>query len=449
MIVKPTNQLKQQQAQAQIQKLAMTQKMQQSLRVLQFNSTDLVDFLREQALDNPLITIKLTADHADGSSLSTHANQLSEDKHQAFLAQLPAEKISLFDHLIEQIHLNYRDTFLRTLLLYLVGYIDANGYLTLSVETAASQAGATEVEILDALTLLQQLEPAGIGARTLQECLMLQTERDNHAPDIAYLLLEESFDQLVNHQWEPISQRYQISLSDIQVIFDYIQSLTPRPGTAYNLPLAQFIKPDLEVTLIDGKLTLGSTRDWQPQVNFQQKYYDRYKQVADTELQDYLTARKAEFDWLKETVKKRGDTILRVGTEILHRQADFFYQQTHPMTPMTLKEIAAALGLHESTISRAVNQKYMRTPFGIYELKSFFTQAISKHQADGDSNPISNQAVKVKLQAIIDNENKQQPLSDQKIVDLLDQSGVSISRRTVVKYRDNLGIPSSSKRKRY
>ena len=116
---------------------------------------------------------------------------------------------------------------------------------------------------------------------------------------------------------------------------------------------------------------------------------------------------------------------------------------------MTLKEIATALVLHESTISRAVNQKYMRTPFGIYELKSFFTQGISQHQADGDSNPISNQAVKVKLQAIIDTENKQQPLSDQKIVDLLEKSGISISRRTVVKYRDNLGIPSSSKRKRY
>lgn len=449
MIAKPTSQLKQNQSQAQIQKLAMTQKMQQSLRILQFNSTDLVDFLREQALDNPLITIKLTADHPDSSSLVTQTNQTTEDKHQAFLEQLPAEKVSLFDHLIEQIHLNYRDTFLRTLLLYLVGYIDANGYLTLSVATAANQAGTTEIEMLDALTLLQQLEPAGIGARTLQECLMLQTERDNNAPDLAYLLLEESFDQLVNHQWEPISQRYQMSLSDIQVIFDYIQSLSPRPGTAYSLTLAQFIKPDLEVTLMDGQLTLGSTRDYQPQVNFQKKYYDRYTQVADTELQDYLKARKAEFDWLKEAVEKRGDTILRVGTEILHRQADFFYERTHPLTPMTLKEIAAALALHESTISRAVNQKYMRTPFGIFELKSFFTQSISQHQADGDSKPVSNQAVKVKLQAIVDNESKQQPLSDQKIVDLLEQSGFSISRRTVVKYRDSLGIPSSSKRKRY
>src|SRR5574339_306383 len=146
MIAKPANQLTQQQAQAQIQKLAMTQKMQQSLRVLQFNSTDLVDFLREQALDNPLITIKLTADNSAGSSLPTQANQTSEDKHQAFLAQLPAEKISLFDHLI------------------------------------------------------LQLVPTGIGASTLKDFLMLQTERNNHAPYIAYLLLEESFDQLVNHQ---------------------------------------------------------------------------------------------------------------------------------------------------------------------------------------------------------------------------------------------------------
>lgn len=437
------------QKQSQQQKLAMTQTMQQAIQMLHYPTNDLIDFLQEYALENPLISVSVQSESSEVLPSYRSLTQASEDQHQAFLEQLPAEKISLYAHILAQIHLNYRDTYLRTLLIFLVDYIDANGYLTLSLDAAAAQTGASEIQLLDALTLLQQLEPAGIGARNLQECLMLQTERDHAAPDIAYLLLEESFDDLVTRKWDNISHKYAVSLQEIQAVFDYIPTLTARPGAAYAQTLAPYIKPDLEVTVREHQLDIRSTKAGQPQLTFQDKYYNRYKEIEDVELQAYLKDRKAEFDWLKTTVENRGETILRVGQEILRHQADFFLDAQHPLKPLTLKEVAQSLDLHESTISRAVNQKYMRTPFGIYELKHFFPQGILQKNGDATGQVIANTAIKSELQRIIAAENKQAPLSDQKIVDQLKLAGFDISRRTVVKYRDALGIPTARNRKRY
>ncbi len=437
------------QKQSQQQKLAMTQTMQQAIQMLHYPTNDLIDFLQEYALENPLISVSVQSESSEVLPSYRSLTQASEDQHQAFLEHLPAEKISLYAHILAQIHLNYRDTYLRTLLIFLVDYIDANGYLTLSLDAAAAQTGASEIQLLDALTLLQQLEPAGIGARNLQECLMLQTERDHSAPDIAYLLLEESFDDLVTRKWDNISHKYAVSLQEIQAVFDYIPTLTARPGAAYAQTLAPYIKPDLEVTVREHQLDIRSTKAGQPQLTFQDKYYNRYKEIEDVELQAYLKDRKAEFDWLKTTVENRGETILRVGQEILRHQADFFLDAQHPLKPLTLKEVAQSLDLHESTISRAVNQKYMRTPFGIYELKHFFPQGILQKNGDATGEVIANTEIKSELQRIIATENKQAPLSDQKIVDQLKQAGFDISRRTVVKYRNALGIPTARNRKRY
>ncbi len=437
------------QKQSQQQKLAMTQTMQQAIQMLHYPTNDLIDFLQEYALENPLISVSVQSESSEMPPSYRSLTQASEDQHQAFLEHLPAEKISLYAHILAQIHLNYRDTYLRTLLIFLVDYIDANGYLTLSLDAAAAQTGASEIQLLDALTLLQQLEPAGIGARNLQECLMLQTERDHAAPDIAYLLLEESFDDLVTRKWDNISHKYAVSLQEIQAVFDYIPTLTARPGAAYAQTLAPYIKPDLEVTVREHQLDIRSTKAGQPQLTFQDKYYNRYKEIEDVELQAYLKDRKAEFDWLKTTVENRGETILRVGQEILRHQADFFLDAQHPLKPLTLKEVAQSLDLHESTISRAVNQKYMRTPFGIYELKHFFPQGILQKNGDATGEVIANTEIKSELQRIIATENKQAPLSDQKIVDQLKQAGFDISRRTVVKYRNALGIPTARNRKRY
>ena len=347
--------------------------------------------------------------------------------------------------MIDQIHLNYRDTFLRTVVLFLVEYIDLNGFLTIDLVKAGQMIGASEIQMLDALTLIQQLDPAGVGARDLRECLMLQTERDDAAPELAYIVLEEWFTELAERKWDKIAKNLAVSLSEIQKVFDYIQTLTPTPGAAFGSTDGLYIIPDLRVTITEGQPVVTSNRRAMPEVRFQQHYFDQLKQSGDAEVKKYLDNKAQEFEWLKKTLQQRGDTIYRVGEAIVHHQQDFFLQADRPLKPLILKEIADELGIHESTVSRAVNGKYLETEFGVFELKSFFGQKVSTQSGED----VTTEAIKRRLAALINEENKQKPLSDQKLADLLKAEEVEISRRTVAKYREALNIPGSSKRKRF
>ncbi|WP_312541848.1 RNA polymerase factor sigma-54 [Enterococcus sp.] len=429
------------QQQKQTQKLAMTQKLQQSIQVLQFSADELIAFIDDQALENPLIELG----EYDTPIIPAKSSQ-SSDQMMDYLSQIPDQQTSLFEYLIDQVHLNYRDTFLRTIVLFLVESIDLNGFLTIDLAQAAQQMGASPIQVLDALTLIQQLDPAGVGARDLRECLMLQTERDDYAPPLAYIILEEYFDDLAGRKWEKIAKGLQIALSDVQVVFDYIQTLTPTPGAAFGSSDGLYVVPDLSVRIEKGVPVLSSNKRVLPEVHFQQGYFDRLKQSGDQEVQRYLENKAQEFEWLKKTLQQRGDTIYRVGEQIMTRQQAFFTDPARPLKPMILKEIAEAIGVHESTVSRAVNGKYLETNFGVFELKMFFGQKVST-QEDGDD--LTTKAIKQALKALIEEENKQKPLSDQKLTDQLKSQGIDISRRTVAKYREAMGIQGSSKRKRF
>lgn len=433
----------QKQNQKQLQKLAMTQQLQQSIQILQFNTEELLAFVEEKTLENPLIELE----QPDFSAEFSKKHDYTHDETNQYINQIPATHESLFESLIEQVHLNYRDTYLRTLVLYLIEFIDLNGYLTLSLEEACEQTGASAIQMLDALTLIQQLDPAGVGARHLQECLMLQTERNEAAPNLAYVVLEEHFDNLANRKWDRIAKSFDVRLGEVQEIFDYIQTLTPTPGAIFGSYKDGYITPDLKLTIEEDQLQLQSTRNGRPVLHFQQNYFERMSHQADVETQQYLKEKQQEFEWLKKTIQQRGDTILRVGEAIVLHQQAFFLDSQRPIKPLTLKEIADRLDIHESTVSRSVNGKYLETPFGIFELRSFFGAKLSLNSGVGEE--ISTDNVKKRIQAIIDSENKQKPFSDQKLVEILKNETIDISRRTVAKYREALGIPSSSKRKRY
>ncbi|HFD1815717.1 TPA: RNA polymerase factor sigma-54 [Enterococcus hirae] len=433
------------QKQQQTQKLAMTQHLQQSIQVLQYNSEELLAFVENQALENPLIEVVEPEWQSDYQKIRS----ANDNEETNYLNQIPDTSVSLFESLIEQIHLNYRQTFLRQLVLYLVEYIDLNGFLTIDLKEAQEQTNATSIEILDALTLVQQLEPAGVGARSLQECLMLQTERDDFAPELAYIVLEECFESLVDRKWKEIAQRFSIELSEVQRIFDYIQTLSPSPGRIFDRSSELYIIPDVKVMVDkDQKVSVLSRRGNQPDVRFQEHYFNQMLKKADKETQAYLKERKQEFDWLKKTILQRGDTILRVAQIIVSHQQAFFTNKERPIKPLTLKEVAKELEVHESTVSRAVNGKYLETEFGVFELKKFFTTRLQQSGTDTETDLSADTAQK-KIQELVDQEDKIKPLSDQKIVELLKKDEILISRRTVAKYRDLLGIPSSSKRKRY
>lgn len=198
------------QQQKQVQKLAMTQQLQQSIQILQFNTEELAAFVEAKALENPLIDLQVDTQYTTDFP-TTSRSYTNQDEENNYMNQIPDYHLSLFESLIDQIHLNYRDTYLRTLVLFLVEYIDVNGYLTISLEEAAEKTEASAIQMLDALTLLQQLDPAGVGARNLQECLMPQTERDDTAPNLAYILLEEEFDALVSRKWGPLAKNSELN----------------------------------------------------------------------------------------------------------------------------------------------------------------------------------------------------------------------------------------------
>ncbi|MCI0130053.1 MULTISPECIES: RNA polymerase factor sigma-54 [Enterococcaceae] len=445
--MKMSQHVRQGQSQVQTQKLAMTQQLQQSIKILQYGTEDLLSFLNDKMLENPLIDVSVF--EMDDQYLVPKDYDVSKsDRKTDWINQIPETTQSLFHYLIEQIHLNYRDTALRSLSLFLVEFIDTNGYLTISIEEAMKLKQVTYIEVLDALTLIQMLEPAGVGARNLQECLMLQIERDDNAPNQAYLVLEEYFDELANRKWQKIEKKLGISLVEIQEIFDYIQKLHPNPGSLFHSDEDNIIYPDLEVKVdrTDNSISIVSTKVGKPNISFQTTYFEKMSHQGGDEVKKYLNDKKSEFEWLKKSLEQRGNTILRVGEEIVKKQSAFFIESDHPLTPMKLKSVAEELSLHESTISRAVNGKYLTTDFGVFELRSFFSTGLEQKNSN---EVIGTNNVKQLIEIIIKEENKAKPLSDQKIVDLLKEKNIQISRRTVAKYREELGIQSSSMRKRF
>lgn len=429
-------QQQQSQKQQQTQKLAMTQQLQQSIQILQYNTEELLTFVESEALENPLIEVrapKLQSDLMKSQSPASQDNQT---------IQIPDVQISLFEYVMNQIHLNYRDTFLRKIVLVLAESLDLNGYLRVDEAEVKAQLQASDIQFLDGLTLLQQLDPAGVGARSLQECLMLQTERDDNAPELAYLILEEAFEAIANRQFQQIAKKYQLSLPEVQNILDYIRSLDPFPGASFGDNQAEFIIPDLTLMRDGEKVNVVTNRRGQLKVNFQTKYFERLSKEADEETLQYLKEKQQRFQWLEKTLGQRQDTILTVGEIIVERQKDFFLNQSGALKPLQLKEIAEIAGVHESTISRAVNGKYIETDFGTFELRQFFVNKVNNEDSSADG-------IKLKIKEMIDQEDKNKPLSDQKLVELLANDGEKLSRRTVAKYRENLKIPSSAKRKRF
>lgn len=420
--------------QTQTQKQTLSQKQLQGIHILQLGNLELRDFLNQKVLDNPFLQLKVRE-----SRVSRSGGQAND------LSWIPDRKQSLFEYVTEQVMLTYRDTYLRTLIVWWINQLNDKGYVIKSIEEAVAETKADSIQLVDALTLLQQLDPPGVGARNLQEGLMLQTERREDAPDIAYLVLEESFDDLINRKWAAISKRYAVPLENVQKVFDFIQHLTPSPGMPFQNEEQLAVRPDIVVTVKDAQLVITEARYGVPILSFNKEYATELEKLKDKEVAKYIKDKKREYESLQESLALRSETILRVSTAVVHRQAAFFFDEAHPLVPLQLKDIAEELNLHESTISRAINDTYIQTDSGLYELKHFFSRKAKTENDDA----LSTTSVQKRIQQLIDEEDKRKPLSDQKLVELLNGEQIDISRRTVAKYRTELNIPSTSKRKRF
>ncbi|MCP9313448.1 RNA polymerase factor sigma-54 [Liquorilactobacillus satsumensis] len=429
------------QEQKQVQKLAMTQKMQQSLQVLRFSIEDLHEFLAQKQLDNPFIVVKGGMNYQAGAS----ATDLPKE---TFLKAPEHKTQSLFEYLLAQVHLTMRKTVLRGWVVFLIDHLDTNGYLTVDLEEIIQQTHVDRTTLLDALTLLQRLDPPGVGARDLQECLLLQIENDDKAPAMAAAVITQMFHEFADHKWNELTHKFKLSFGEVQQIADYIKTLSPAPGAAFGGDDIGYVYPDLVVkrSADQQTLELTVTKKTQPVIMFKEKYYAQLEKMPDKSLQHFLRLKKNEYAEMLKDLEQRGRTIERVGQVILEYQQEFFMGKTQTLRPLLLRDVAHRLQLHESTISRAVNGKYLKCDQGVFELRSFFKKPVTMGNEASD---LSADAVQSQLKALIDAEDKTNPLSDNHLKNLLQKNGVVISRRTVAKYRELLAIPSSTKRKRY
>lgn len=433
------------QQQTQVQKLAMTQRMQQSIRMLKFNTDELQNYLKQQELENPFIIVNPRQDKNESANVVSASQVANNTDWTEFTSSRQGQ--SLFDYLLDQVHLTMRKTPLRGWVIFLVDHLDSNGYLDLDLDQLLESDLIDKTTLIDALTLLQNLDPPGVGARNLQECLILQARDDKDAPLYTTDVLQDDFENFIERQWKPISHKYEISLGQVQKILDYVQTLSPAPGSEYSQEEVGYIQPDLILQNDQEKeLDVKTTKQTMPKVVFRDKYFQEMLNNKDPQVKAYAEDKKKEFAAIYRDIEQRGSTLLRVGREIVKRQKKFLLDSSKPLVPLLLRDVANVLKLHESTISRTVNGKYLQTPHGVYELKFFFSQAVN-YSTEGTI--LTANDVKARIKAEIMAENKLKPLSDQKISKLLASEGLELSRRTVAKYRDQLNIPSSSQRKKY
>lgn len=431
--------------QQQTLKLAMTQELSQAIALLQYSSQELASFLENKAMDNPLISLEYPGSLPFRQKEKNKGNRTYKQQDPKYwIEQMGEETQSLEQHLLSQLNPEQMPQKRLKIFLQLIRNIDENGYLRMSLDDVAAVTGTTETEVIECLEALHLLEPFGIGARNLQECLLIQARQAKHK--LAEKILGDYFLLFAEKKWKELARKIQITLQDIQSVSDYIKTLNPRPGSLYVKEKPSYIVPDVTVRLEGGEFTVGIFEKNSPKISTNESYLNQMKQHNDKQVDSFLQEKWQEYQWISRGIQQRKETILKVMGKIVEKQPQCFYKGMSFLTPMTMKEIADDLGIHESTVSRAVKDKYVQAPFGTVEIRAFFTSTLQST----DEEDISAQKAKKALAEAVQAEDKRKPLSDQDISNQLKlASGIILSRRTVAKYRDQLGIPSSSKRKRY
>lgn len=432
-------------------KLQMTQQLSQAITILQYSTMELNAYLEAKQLENPLIQVEPPKqDSLNQREPYTNKRHSGNPDHTVdWYEYVSVPTRTLADALSVQINLKSLTSFDRKILDELICSMDDNGYLRMDEPSFLQKYGLERAQLEDYIKRIQELEPAGIGARSLQECISLQLERKADVPPLVKMIVNNHFQSFAEKKWKAISKDLGVELKDIQQAADFIQHCNPRPGSKYSQHIAEYITPELVVNVIEGHTVAVSLHDGTTvNVTYNEEYTDFLKHHSDKEVQTYLQEKEQDFQWLLQSLRQRKQTILKVGKMLAEKQKSFFLEGPSAIQPLTLKQVADEIDVHESTISRAVKGKYMQTPFGIFELKYFFTSAIKSVNLE-DSEAASARTVKNELRKLIDEEDKNKPLSDQKIVNLLLDKGFDVSRRTIAKYRGQMGITSSTMRKRY
>lgn len=429
--------------QTQSLKLILTPELRQSINMLQYSSLELKEFLLQQAVENPLLDLKEKfSDFFTGQERSSYRTYHREQTYDP-IAQFSDTYVSLERHLIEQIIMLPEITNQEIKILkFLIGHLNRHGFLEVEPATAAALLSVSLEKMEYAISILQSLDPVGVGARSFKESLLIQMRVQSDYNQLAYVMVEQHLEDIAAKQFRKIAKLYRASLREVQEAADYIKTLNPRPCSEFSHEITQYIVPDIIVEKVKGEFIIIVNDRIMPQLDI----HPVYKNSDIVSNDDYVKRKLEAATMLMNGMEQRKYTLYKVTQVILNMQEDFFNYGMAELKPMTLKDVSVELGFHESTISRATSNKYIQTPHGLYHLKSLFSTGISKNNSVKAESSVS---IKEKMKTFILEEDKESPISDQMIVTLLQKEGIRISRRTVAKYREEAGIPGSSKRKRY
>ncbi len=475
------------------QQLTMTPQLQQAIRLLQLSTLDLQQEIHQALESNPMLDLEESSDddrspddesspnestenqnlNNDESSWedqipndlsvdsnwddiypTASSNYSSDNDSYDFESRNTAEE-TLQDHLMWQLNLTPMSDRDEAIAMAIIDAIDANGMLTVDLESIhAGFDPGLELELEEVLAVLhriQQFDPVGVGYRNLAECLLIQLNQlENEArPELisnAKLIIREHLELLGHRDYAQLMRRTKLKEAELRDTIAVIEGLDPRPGSAISPPSTSYIVPDVIVTKQPdtGKWRVELNPDTAPKIRINDSYASLVKRADTSDDNNYMRDKLQEARWFIKSLQSRNETLMKVATRIVEHQKGFLEYGDEAMKPLVLHDIAEAVSMHESTISRVTTQKYMHTPRGIFELKYFF----SSHVSTKGGGECSSTAIRAIIKKLIAAENARKPLSDSKITQLLEEKGINVARRTIAKYRESLSIPPSNERKR-
>ena len=463
----------------QTQKLVMTPELIQAIKLLQFNIQELESYVQDQILTNPVL--EQETEHEEDQPLRERSRDEEpapaqnepqdweeyirgsyeegrdgqwdrqwierQDDNADFYERYVVNDLTLPEHLMFQLQMAAQSEAEERIGRFIIESLDENGYLTATIEEIAETMHVEQEQAEDVLELIQGMDPAGVGARDLRECLLIQLETLGLLTDEFRILVTEHLEDLADNRLSTIARKVGASTEEIQQMVDVIRTLEPKPGRQFTSgEETKYIIPDVIVEKTEDGFSVTVNDSNTPQLKVSSYYRKLLHQAKDDDqLSNYLSERVNSALWLIRSIDQRKQTIYNVSEAIVRHQQEFFEQGSKHMKTLTLRDIAEDVGIHESTVSRSINGKYLQCSYGIFELRHFFSAGVKAGSGEG----VSSNSVKEFIKEIVDNEDPKKPFSDQAIVEKLAAEGFEISRRTVAKYRDCMEIPSSTKRKRY
>ena len=455
------------------QKLVMTATLQQAIKLLPLSRLELIQKVHQEILENPFLEEVATQETSDTELANAELPQETSQDSEAFEVDWEAylqdfstnpdyvptiskevpsleatlkSETSLAEHLLWQLSLTMHDELEKQIGTYLIGNIDDDGYLQCQTEEVAMVFGVEEEQISVVLEVIQSFDPPGVGARDLQESLLIQLHHLELDDSLAWKIVQQYLSQLDERYFQKIAKSFGVTINDVIAAVGLIRTLDPKPGSRFNSPRVEYIVPDVVVVKVDDDYQVILNEDGMPSLRINALYQNvlRQNDGMQSDTREYLEEKFRSAIWLMKSVEQRRQTLLRVTKSLCKFQREFLDKGLAYLKPLVLKDVADDIGMHESTVSRVTTNKYVYTPQGVFELKFFFHSGLES--LDGDA--MSSVSVKDIIRKAVAAEDARKPLTDQQLMMILEAKGVKIARRTIAKYRQELHIAPASRRKR-